>query len=145
MCDKIRSIFLKYRELICYVFFGGLTTVVSFSGYFFLNGMLKLHYLAAQIISWIIAVAFAFVTNKRYVFDDNNSEKTAIIKQIIQFYGARLFSFAVETALLALMVDLLSCGEGVSKLIVSLVTIVLNYVTSKLFVFREKRSKSDIC
>ncbi len=139
MCDKIRSIFLKYRELISYVFFGGLTTIVSFGSYFLLNKLLGVHYLIAQVISWILSVAFAYVTNKRYVFADNSSGKTTLIKQIVQFYGARIFSFLVETMLLTLMVDLLKQGEGLSKIIVSVVTVVLNYFTSKLIVFRRKK------
>ena len=138
MFEKIMSLFQKYHELISYVFFGVLTTIVSFGSYFILNDLVHANYLIAQIISWILAVAFAFVTNKKYVFANIESEKRTIIVQIIQFYGSRLFSFGVETLLLFLMVSTLDQNENLSKIIVSVVTVVLNYVTSKLFVFRKK-------
>ncbi len=139
MFEKIKSLFQKYRELISYVFFGGLTTVVSFGSYFILN-LLNCHYLVSQVVSWILAVAFAYVTNKKYVFEDKNSSKQGLIVQILMFYASRLFSFGVETLLLTGMVSGLEQNENLSKVIVSVITVVLNYFTSKLVVFRKKKA-----
>ena len=140
MFEKIKALFIKYRELISYVFFGGLTTVVSFGSYFILNMVFHVYYLYSQIISWILAVAFAFVTNKKFVFNNNEKTITGIIVQIIQFYVSRLFSFGVETLLLFCMVAGLGYGENISKIVVSIVTVILNYFTSKFLVFRKQTS-----
>lgn len=91
MFEKIKALFIKYRELISYVFFGGLTTVVSFGSYFILNMVFHVYYLHSQIISWILAVAFAFVTNKKFVFNNNEKTIAGIIVQIVQFYVSRIF------------------------------------------------------
>ena len=143
MFEKIKSLFHKYRELISYVFFGGLTTVVSFGSYFILNHLIgEKYYMVSQVVSWILAVAFAFATNKKYVFTDSTNTKTGIVVQIAQFYGSRLFSFGGETLLLFLAVDVFKQSENLSKIPVSIITVILNYVTSKLFVFR-KNSDAD--
>lgn len=136
MFDKLKSLFEKYRELISYVFFGGLTTVVSWGSYFVLNEVFHAHYLVSQIVSWILAVLFAFVTNKKYVFEDKVSGNKGIFVQLIQFGASRLFSLVVETLLLILMVDMVKMNENLAKIVVSVVTVVLNYFTSKLFVFK---------
>ena len=143
MFEKLKALFLKYRELISYVFFGGLTTVVSFGSYFVLN-LLGCNYLVSQVISWILAVAFAYVTNKKYVFDNKNSSKQGLIVQILMFYGSRLFSFGVETLLLTGMVSGLEQNENLSKVVVSVITVILNYFTSKLIVFRKNKSDKNV-
>ena len=143
MFERIKALFIKYRELISYVFFGGLTTVVSFGSYFVLN-LIGVNYLVSQVISWILAVAFAYVTNKKYVFDNKNSSKQGLIVQILMFYGSRLFSFGVETLLLTGMVSGLGQNENLSKVVVSVIKVILNYFTSKLIVFRKNKSDKNV-
>lgn len=137
MFEKLKSLFIKYRELISYVFFGGLTTLVSWGSYFVLNEVFHAHYLISQTLSWILAVLFAFVTNKKYVFEDKTSSKNNIIVQLAQFTASRLFSFAVETVLLIITVDVMKMNENIAKIAVSVITVVLNYFTSKFIVFKK--------
>lgn len=135
--EKIKSLFIKYRELIMYVIFGGLTTVVSFVSYYALLWV-GLHYIAAQIISWALAVAFAFVVNKIFVFEDRDNSPAELFRQIWQFVSVRIASGVIETVLLWLLVDVLTVGEGIAKIPVAVLTVVINYVASKLFIFKKK-------
>ncbi len=139
--DKIKALFIKYRELISYVFFGGLTTVVSFVSYFVLEDLLDVHYMLAQGASWVLAVAFAFVVNKLFVFEDKDSSKRGLFRQIWQFVSVRIASGVLESLLLMLAVEVCRLDEGISKIIVSVVTVILNYFASKFLIFA-KREKS---
>ncbi len=130
-------LFKKYREAIAYLFFGVLTTVVSFALYYALL-WLGLHYLWAQTISWVGAVLFAYVTNKRYVFESRAHGFFPVLFEFCSFVLSRLFSFGVETLLLWLMVDIATVSETVAKIPVAVLTVILNYVTGKLLVFRKK-------
>ena len=137
MTDKIKALFIKYREVILYLIFGVLTTLVSFGAYYALLWC-GVHYIAAQIISWAAAVAFAFVTNKLYVFNDRDTRGDTLFRQIWQFVSVRIASGVLETVLLWLMVDVLLIGEGIAKIPVADITVVVNYIASKLFVFRKR-------
>lgn len=135
--SKLRPIYEKYRETIHYLFFGVVTTVVNFVIYYALlwTGM---HYLTAQVIAWIGAVIAAYVTNKLWVFESNARTLPEILREFTSFVLSRLFSDAVETALLWLLVDVLILSENIAKIPVAVLTVVLNYITGKLLVFRKK-------
>ncbi len=136
MTEKIKALFIKYREIIMYLIFGVLTTLVSFSSYYILL-WLGVHYLAAQGISWVLAVAFAFVVNKRYVFENRDSSARGLFRQIWQFVSVRIGSGIIEAVLLWILVEILLIGEGIAKLPVAILTVIINYVASKLLIFRK--------
>lgn len=137
MTEKILGLYRKYKELLSYLFFGGLTTAVNFIVYYVCIHAFGAHYIASQVISWIFAVAFAFVTNKLFVFESKSKEHRIIFLEIIAFAGVRLFSFGVETLLLWFQVEIIALGEDIAKIPASVVTVILNYITGKL-VFRKK-------
>ncbi len=137
MKEKLTALLKKHRETVSYLFFGALTTLVNFVLYYALLAV-DLHYLWAQWLAFIGAVLFAYVTNRRYVFESRATGARAVLFELFAFILSRLFSFAVETALLFCMVDLLHLSEGFSKIPVAVLTVVLNYVTGKLLVFRKK-------
>lgn len=137
MTDKIKALFIKYREVILYLIFGVLTTLVSLGVYYVLLWC-SVHYIAAHVFSWAAAVAFAFVTNKIFVFEDKDTSDTTLFRQIWQFVSVRIASGILETALLWLMVDVLLIGEGIAKIPVAVITVIVNYVASKLFVFKKR-------
>lgn len=140
MTGKIKELFVRYKEIVMYLIFGVLTTVVSFVSYYaFLYA--GLHYIAAQVISWMLAVAFAFVVNKLYVFEDKASSPAELFRQIWQFVSVRIASGVIETLLLWLLVDVITVGEGIAKVPVAVLTVILNYIASKLLVFRKKGTK----
>ena len=140
MIQKIKALFVKYREIILYLIFGGLTTVVSFVVYYAIlwAGM---HYLAAQVISWAAAVAFAFVVNKLFVFEDRDNTPGALLRQIGQFVSVRIASGVLETALLWLLVDVIRISENIAKIPVAVLTVIINYIASKLLIFRKNGKK----
>lgn len=149
----IKKLFVKYKELISYVFFGVLATVVNIVCFKIFDVILGSHlYLLNNIISWIITVIFAYFTNKLWVFESKSWKADIVLKEIISFFGARLFSLAVEEAGLWLMIDIMSMGEiswellgftvggnMIVKIIMQVVVVILNYVFSKLIIFKKKK------
>ena len=141
--DKLKSLLLKYREPISYLFFGGLTTVVSWASYALFAGPLGLGVMPANILSWVCAVSFAFVTNKLWVFRSKSWAWPGWLREAGAFFAGRLFSGAVEIAglplLMAAGLDQTLFGvEGfAANMVVTVVVIVLNYFLSKFFAFRK--------
>ena len=137
MIEKIKGLFAKYREKIVYLIFGVLTTAVSFGTYYILR-IFGVYYIASEIIAWAIAVAFAFVVNKLFVFEDKRRTPGVVFRQVWQFVSVRVGSGIIETALLWLLVDVLSVNDMIAKIPVAVITVVINYVASKLLIFRKK-------
>ena len=126
------------REVVVYIIFGVLTTIVGFGTYaLFLH--MGLNVLWSNTLSTALAIVFAYVTNKIWVFRAMDFKVKELVKEFVRFVSSRLFSFGVDTALLVGLVDFLGYDALVSKAATSVVVVVLNYVTSKLLVFRKKR------
>ena len=137
MKDKLKALFEKYYDLITYVFFGGLTTVVNYLVYLPCYNMLGLNASLSNVISWVVAVAFAFLTNKPFVFRSHDWSAKVVWPELVKFVGCRIGSGVMETAILFLTVDILGWNGNVWKLITSVLVVILNYVASKLIVFRK--------
>ena len=150
---KIKELILKYKELIVYVIFGGLTTVVNLV-VFTLSGFAlgDERYLVSNVIAWFAAVIFAYVTNKLWVFESKSWSVRVLVKEIPSFFAARVFSFLLEEFGLYVFVDLLSFkdisikiftleigGELIAKAILAVVVVILNYIFSKLVIFKRKK------
>lgn len=130
--NMLNSIYKKYEEVINYLIFGVLTTVVSIVSYFVFAKLFNINYLVSNIISFILSVLFAFVTNKLYVFKSKNK----VMKELVSFFSSRIFTFFIDMIMMYILVSVLKFDDMISKLITQFVVIVLNYVLSKLFVFR---------
>ena len=93
---------------------------------------------ATNIISWFAAVTFAFVTNKHYVFESKAGRAGEVFKELLAFFGSRVFSLAAESLIIILWVSLLGGSEIVGKVVIGqIVVLVLNFVLSKFFVFKK--------
>ncbi len=125
------------RETVMYVFFGVLTTALSFV-MFELGTFLGFNVFYANTFSTVIAVSFAFVTNKLWVFNSKSFRFFDVLSEFLKFCSGRLFTFLVETGLLIWLVSWLGFNKTYCKLFTSVVIIVLNYVVSKWGVFRKK-------
>lgn len=136
--QKLIFLFKKYRELILYVFFGGCTTLVNIVSYFLSTRLLHLTTSPATILAWILSVLFAYVTNRRWVFESTARGASAVIKEMGGFFGARLATGLMDLGIMFLFVDLLGLNDLVIKITSNVLVIVANYVLSKLFVFRKK-------
>ena len=154
MIIKIKELILKYKELIVYAVFGVLTTVVNLLAFALFSRLLgEERYLITNIIAWFAAVSFSYVTNKLWVFESKRWTPEVIMKEIPSFFAARVLTLGIEEAGLYLLVDLLSFnrislelfsleigGELIAKALIAVIVVVLNYVFSKLVVFRKGKS-----
>ena len=122
------------RELFLYVVFGTFTFFVNLITYFLFESVLGINYLVSNVLAWFFSVLFAYVTNRIWVFESKSPD---ILKEMALFFGGRIFSGVVDTALMYLFIDVLVIGDVISKIVVQVIVIVLNYVFSKLIVFKD--------
>lgn len=127
------------REMISYLIFGVLTTVVNLVVFQLCDAVLGIYYIAANVIAWIIAVIFAYVTNKLFVFDSKSWELKLVVREVISFGSARILSLLFETGFIALTVEVIGMPKFISKIIASIFVVIINYVASKLFIFKKKK------
>ena len=127
----------KYKDIILYLVFGVLTTLVNWLVYFPLANLLNVHYVAADVAAWVAAVAFAFVTNRTYVFHSEKRGK-AIVGEAVMFAVARVFSLLCEVAVMLLGIDILGFNENLVKIVTAVLVVILNFLFSKLIVFKRK-------
>ena len=146
--DKIMSLpilnhfmepYKKYKEILLYLFFGGLTALVSIGSYVYCDVILGMNPLIANIISWILAVTFAYITNKIWVFQVEIHGKKELLQQIFSFYTGRLLTLGIEEAILLVFITKLGFNSLVVKVVAQVVVVLSNYVISKCFVFREDK------
>lgn len=141
----IKKLFEKYREIIMYLIFGVSTTLVNWIVYTLLVSIAKADVTLANGIAWFSAVIFAYITNKLYVFESKSWKVSVLVHEIISFFGARIASGVFEIFLPALLMKIgldqaiLGIEGFAAKLVVSILVIVLNYIFSKLFVFKNKK------
>lgn len=135
--QKLKELYRKYREILLYVFFGGLTTVVSIGSFILFDGLLHIHELIANVLSWIFAVGFAYATNRRWVFCSKATGKD-LWTEACGFYGGRLLTLGMEEGLLLVFVTWLGLNSTVIKLAAQFVVLVGNYILSKFLIFRKK-------
>ena len=138
MKEKIRKLFLRYYDLIMYLIFGVMTTAVNYLVYLPCFNMLGLSASVSNMISWVVSVAFAFLTNKPFVFRSHDWSAKVVWPELVKFVGCRVGSGVMETVILFLTVDTLRWNGNIWKLVTSVLVVVVNYVGSKLLVFRKK-------
>ena len=137
MIQKIKFYLHKYEDIISYLFFGGLTTLVNYIIYLPCLYWLGLSASVSNILAWVVAVAFAYLTNKPFVFKSHDWSKKTVIPELTKFVTCRIGSGVLETLILLVTVDLLGWNGAVWKLFTQILVIVLNYVGSKLLVFKK--------
>ena len=138
----MKQLFVKYRELILYVFFGGLTTLVNWGLYWLLANPLGVPYLWATAIAQIASILFAYVTNRIWVFQSKARGFREVSLEMLRFFGARGVSFFLDLGCMYVGVDLLHINDTWMKLLAKILVIIANYVFSKVFVFRKGQEKS---
>lgn len=138
--SKIINLYKKYKEIINYIIVGGLTTVVSLGTYYacvyiFLDPKNGVELQLANIISWIAAVTFAYFSNRKFVFESKNDK---VLKEATKFYLSRLSTLLIDMLFMLIFVTLFNINDKLAKLLVQFIILVLNYIFSKLFVFKNK-------
>ena len=137
MLQMIRSLITKYWDILTYLVFGVLTTVVNYVVYLPVYNLLGLSAALSNAIAWVVAVAFAYLTNKPFVFKSHDWSKETVIPELTKFVSCRVASGAMETLILLVAVDLLGWNGNIWKLLTQVMVVVLNYVFSKLIVFKK--------
>ena len=138
MIEKIRGLIEKYWDIVSYLFFGVCTTIVNYIIYLPCYNLLGMSATVSNMIAWVVAVAFAYLTNKPFVFKSNDWSRQTVIPELAKFVGCRIGSGAAETVILLLAVDILGWNGNIWKLITQIMVVILNYIGSKLLVFTKK-------
>ncbi len=128
----------KYEAVLSYLFFGVLTTLVNYLVYLPCYNRLNLNAALSNIIAWVVSVAFAYLTNKPFVFKSHDWSMKTVVPELTKFLGCRVGSGLLETGIIFLTVDLMSWNGNLMKLITSVLVVVVNYLGSKLLVFRSQ-------
>lgn len=137
MIDQILKLLRKYESVLSYLFFGVMTTLVNFLVYYPLTNFLGINATVANVIAWAVSVAFAFLTNKPFVFKSHDWSASVVVPELAKFVGTRVGSGFLETAMIFLLVDLLRWDGNIVKLAVSVLVVIINYVGSELIVFKK--------
>ena len=135
--EWLKAMVEKHRDVLLYLFFGVLTTVVNYVVYLPCYNVLGLSGSVSNVIAWVGAVAFAYLTNKPFVFRSHDWSEKTVIPELTKFVGCRIGSGALETAIILVTVDWLGWNGNAMKLLTSVLVVVLNYIGSKLLVFRK--------
>lgn len=137
MMDRILSLVKMHWDIITYLFFGVLTTIVNYLVYLPVYNLLGLSAAVSNGIAWVVAVAFAYLTNKPFVFKSNDWSRETVAPELTKFVGCRVASGLAETAILFLVVDLMGWNGNVWKLVTNVLVVIMNYFGSKLLVFKK--------
>lgn len=138
--EKIWEIYYKFKEIFNYLIVGVMTTIVSLVSYFIfsriMNIDLTIYFILANTLSWILSVAFAYITNKMFVFNSKSKGKKAFT-EMIKFVSSRIVTYLIDLSLMFILVKLINFDNDISKIIIQFVVLVLNYIFSKLLVFKK--------
>lgn len=129
----------KYKDILLYGIFGVLTTVVNIATYWVAAHPLGLSVMVSTVIAWIAAVLFAYVTNRKWVFHSQAQGTKEIVRELVSFFACRLATGVVDWACMFIFVDLLHFNDVIIKAAANVLVIILNYVASKLVIFKHKK------
>lgn len=132
----MKRLITKYKSIIAYLIFGVLTTLINWGSYFLFYSIVHIPNVPSTIIAWILAVAFAFITNKIWVFDSKSFDEKVLLHEIWTFIAARLITGILDVVIMYFAVDVFVMNSTVWKLISNIIVIILNYIFSKLIVFK---------
>ena len=137
--EKIKELYKKYKEIIMYLIFGGLTTLVNIVSYAILARLLNIETVTSTIVALIISILFAYITNKIFVFESKTNNKKDLTREIISFFACRALSGVMDVVIMYVTVDVWHFNDIIMKVISNIIVIIVNYVFSKLIIFRKKK------
>lgn len=140
MIDKMKALCVKYEEIIAYLIVGVLNTFVSWGAWFLLaytimDAQVVWQNVVLSVVSWAVGVVFGYVMNRKFVF---KSKEPDVMKEFLQFSGGRVSTWVLDAVMMVLLVNILRINEAFSKIFVSVLVMIGNYLLSKLFVFKKK-------
>lgn len=135
--QKFRELLEKYWDILMYLIFGVLTTVVNYIVFLPIYNLLGISATVSNAIAWVVAVAFAFLTNKPFVFRSNDWSWKTVGPELTKFVSCRIGSGVMETLILLVTVDILGWNGNLWKLVTNVMVVIVNYFGSKLLVFKK--------
>lgn len=136
----IKGLYFNYKEVVNYLVFGGLTTIVNFVTYYIFARMIGIDEVVSSALSWFFSVLFAYITNKIFVFDSKTETRTQLIKECVSFFLARILSGVLcDVGTFALMVKVFNINDILSKIVTQVMVVIVNYIFSKFIVFKKKK------
>ena len=140
---NVRSLYQKYQDVIPYLFFGVCTTLVNIAVYWVMAYPLSCNTIVSTVVAWVISVLFAYITNRKWVFHSSASGVKEISKEIWSFFACRLATGFVDLGCMWIFVDVLKLNDVIIKVLANILVIILNYVASKLFIFRKTNKNTE--
>ena len=139
---KFSEFYRNHKEGMRYLVFGAFTTVVNIVVFEICKNLCDMSTTISNIIAWILAVFFAYITNKWFVFYSKVESIKKLFIEIGSFFGARVFTLIVETIFLYITIDYYELNSIFMKIISNILVIILNFILSKLFIFKNKSSEN---
>lgn len=136
--NMILELLKKYKGLILYAIFGVLTTLVNIGAYYICFNIAEILNVPSTIIAWLLAVVFAFITNKLWVFDSKSFEKKTVLHELWTFFACRIATGVLDVVIMYLAVDVMTMNSTLWKLISNIIVIIINYFFSKLVIFNNR-------
>ncbi|MBQ3402262.1 MAG: GtrA family protein [Synergistaceae bacterium] len=127
-----------FRALMLYGIFGVLTTILNILTYWVITRIFGLSVITSTVIAWVIAVLFAYITNRKYVFHSRNSSIIAVFFEAVYFFGCRVATGILDVAIMYLFADLMAFNDVITKTVSNIIVIILNYIASRMFIFTDK-------
>jgi putative flippase GtrA len=131
-----KSLYHKYKEMILFVVFGVFTTLVNVVAYFISSRLCHFNVMTSTILAWSLAVMFAYVTNRKYVFKSENTSIKSVTMEFGAFISSRLLTGLLDLALMYIFVKVLGQNDVMIKIISNIIIVISNYLLSRLMVFR---------
>ncbi|MFI3199920.1 MAG: GtrA family protein [Eubacteriales bacterium] len=138
MINFIKLLYDKYEDIILYLFWGVMATILNIVLYELFVRVFHMHYIVANGLDWILCVLFAYYTNRTFVFRSQIKDAKGIMEEFVKFFSCRIVSGVMDMGIMVGMVELLHMDGSIAKLVTQVVVVVSNYVFSKLFIFRNK-------
>ena len=135
--EYLKKIYKANKQMVLYLFFGVCTTVINIVCYGLLNEILSLNNITSTILAWLVAVFFAFVTNKVYVFESQRTKTSERLSEMASFFCCRIITGVLDVVIMAITVDILKWNSLIWKLISNIIVTVVNYIASKFLIFKD--------
>lgn len=136
---RLKELYWKYKSIILYLFFGVCTTAINMVCYGILYHSFKIGNVTSTVIAWLAAVVFAFITNKRFVFESKRTKVSEELVEFASFFGCRLMTGVLDVVIMVVAVDIMQWNALFWKLVSNVVVTIINYVASKFVIFKKPR------
>ena len=135
--NYLKEIYKANKQMVLYLFFGVCTTVINIVCYGIWNEILSLNNITSTILAWLVAVFFAFVTNKVYVFESQRTKTSERLSEMASFFFFWFITGVLDVVIMAITVDILKWNSLIWKLISNIIVTVVNYIASKFLIFKD--------